>query len=96
MDFFIKNYFNTFLNLIEINEDLNFKLIKLKKLVLECSKRRGSVVLLGNGGSASIANHIAVDLSKNARIKSYTFNFRFHIGIISYQSDLAIKNRLAS
>src|SRR5690606_334314 len=34
----------------------------------------GKVMLVGNGGSASIASHMAVDLSKNAGIPALAFN----------------------
>ena len=32
------------------------------------------VIFLGNGGSAAIASHVSVDLTKNARIRSINFN----------------------
>jgi len=32
------------------------------------------VILIGNGGSAAIASHTAIDLSKNARIPAMAFN----------------------
>jgi len=70
-DFFNK-YFNNFLELFKdiSNKDLNdclnlFKIIK---------KRKKKIILLGNGGSAAIASHISVDLSKNAKIRSTNFN----------------------
>lgn len=32
------------------------------------------VILIGNGGSAAIASHVAIDLSKNAHVPAITFN----------------------
>ena len=42
---------------------------QLKKL-----KKNNKLILAGNGGSASIANHVAVDFTKIAGIRSITFN----------------------
>ena len=44
------------------------------KLINKTIKKRGRVYIVGNGGSASIASHISVDLAKVARISSSTFN----------------------
>jgi D-sedoheptulose 7-phosphate isomerase len=32
------------------------------------------IILIGNGGSAAIASHVAIDLSKNAHTRAVTFN----------------------
>ena len=48
--------------IIEISE-------KLKKL-----GKKNKVIIAGNGGSASIAAHTAVDLTKISKIRSITFN----------------------
>ena len=40
----------------------------------KCNAKGGRVVFFGNGGSASTANHVSVDLSKNAKISSINFN----------------------
>lgn len=39
----------------------------------EARGRGGKIVLVGNGGSASIASHVAVDLTKVAGIRAVTF-----------------------
>ena len=43
-------------------------------LVLSCKSRNKKIMLIGNGGSASIASHIAVDLWKNCGIRATAFN----------------------
>lgn len=48
------------------NNDLDL----LKQDIVKTSKKKGVVYLLGNGGSISTANHISVDLLKNAKINS--------------------------
>jgi len=37
-------------------------------------KRKGKIIIVGNGGSASTSSHVSVDLTKNADIKSINFN----------------------
>jgi D-sedoheptulose 7-phosphate isomerase len=43
-------------------------------LILACRKKGKKVFLIGNGGSASIASHISIDLLKNAHVRALTFN----------------------
>lgn len=72
MSFLIKNrkLLFTLLESVEIK--------KLEKLVRAFKKiknsRNSKIIFLGNGGSASICNHVSVDLSKNAKVKSINFN----------------------
>ena len=35
--------------------------------------KKGKIIVCGNGGSSSIASHVAVDISKILRIKAITF-----------------------
>jgi len=44
-----------------------------RTVLKQCSKGR-KVILIGNGGSASIANHIAVDLWKNGGVRATSFS----------------------
>ena len=44
------------------------------KLINNCKKKGGRVILVGNGGSSSIASHVSVDFIKAAKIPSITFN----------------------
>ena len=37
-------------------------------------KKNKKIIILGNGGSAAIASHVSIDLTKNAKIKSVNFN----------------------
>ena len=43
-------------------------------LALTCKTDRKKVMFIGNGGSAAIASHAAVDFWKNAGIRAITFN----------------------
>jgi len=44
------------------------------KLLMEVSATSGKVIIAGNGGSAAMASHTAVDLTKNAQVRSINFN----------------------
>jgi D-sedoheptulose 7-phosphate isomerase len=47
---------------------------RLAVLFTQAQERKGKVILVGNGGSASIASHVAVDLTKVGGIRAVTFN----------------------
>ena len=66
-NYFYDNYKKDLQNKISslTNNDLDL----LKQDIVKTSKK-GVVYLLGNGGSISTANHISVDLLKNAKINS--------------------------
>ena len=44
------------------------------KLIKAAGKKGNKVIFIGNGGSASIASHIAIDFLKNAKIPALCFN----------------------
>ena len=69
----LKNYFELYNDAIH-DEKIFHDLLKLKTLMEDVNDKNGKVVLFGNGGSAAIASHVAVDLVKNASIKSTTYN----------------------
>tara|TARA_B110000977_G_scaffold130012_1_gene165846 strand:- start:52 stop:615 length:564 start_codon:yes stop_codon:yes gene_type:complete len=68
---FLKNYFNIFKSNIA-NEDIIKDLISLKSSIVK--NKKNNLVIFGNGGSAAIASHFAIDMTKNAKIKTMTFN----------------------
>ena len=43
-------------------------------LIRRAARQGGKVILVGNGGSAAIAGHFAVDLTNSARIRAVCFN----------------------
>ena len=69
---YFKNYFKSLNNILDkvdtelINDSV--------KLINEKKDTNKTIFLAGNGGSASIANHVSVDFVKAAKIKSLTFN----------------------
>jgi D-sedoheptulose 7-phosphate isomerase len=59
--------------------ELNLKNIDNKKIrdvlkLLLNLKKKNKVIIAGNGGSASIASHVAIDLTKAAGIRAINFN----------------------
>ena len=69
---FLDKYFDDFKELININSDeIKKKLINLKKIFITTKKSKKKILIFGNGGSAAIASHFSVDLTKNAKNKMY-------------------------
>ncbi len=71
---FLQNYLIDFSNLIKPNKNIVDKLIEVKNIFLKTSRKKGKILIFGNGGSAAIASHVSVDLTKNAKIRSVNFN----------------------
>ena len=71
---FLKGYLNDFSKIIKPNNNIIDKLINVRDIFLKTSKKRGKILIFGNGGSAAIASHVSVDLTKNAKIRTINFN----------------------
>ncbi len=54
--------------------DVNAQLIELKDWMKAANAAGRKIIIAGNGGSAAIAAHCAVDLTKNAHIRCVNFN----------------------
>lgn len=71
---FLEKYLNDYIKILVPNNDILLKLKKVKEILISASKNNGKILIFGNGGSAAIASHVSVDLTKNARIRSVNFN----------------------
>lgn len=80
---FIMNYNKNFIDLlssIKVTDTNGNKLDIFQSIDSVCNMLRkysdigGKVFFIGNGGSAAIASHMAIDFLKNGGIKSGTFN----------------------
>ena len=71
---FLKNYFTDLHKLIDFQDETINKLVLAKKIFLETQKKGKKIMVFGNGGSAAIANHFSVDLTKNAGIRCSNYN----------------------
>lgn len=49
-------------------------IFKVSQAISKCAKQGNKVIIIGNGGSASIASHMATDLLKNIKIPAFAFN----------------------
>ncbi len=70
----LKKYFNNFASKISSNNSIFKDLIKVKDLIIKTKKNNSRVLIFGNGGSAAIASHVSVDLTKNLKVKAINFN----------------------
>ena len=73
LDLFIKKYNKEFLNLSKIDKDNQKKIKKLYQLILNV-KKNNKIIIAGNGGSAAIASHFSVDMTKNGNVRCVNFN----------------------
>ena len=71
---FLKNYFNNFKKLLFFDKKIIEQLILVKQKIINTKRRNKKIIICGNGGSASIASHFSVDLSKNAKVRCINFN----------------------
>jgi D-sedoheptulose 7-phosphate isomerase len=70
---FISDYLERYRQSL-IETDVSGELIRMKEMLLEVKERGNKVIVVGNGGSAAIAGHIAVDYTKQAGIRTVNFN----------------------
>lgn len=70
---FLTEYFDRYRKSI-FETDVNEQLIELKELMSGVHADGKKVIIAGNGGSAAIASHCAVDFTKNAHIRCVNFN----------------------
>ena len=71
---FINDYLRSTKELLDNIPDNLDEINNIKKKFKNCSKNKGKIIFIGNGGSAATSSHVSVDLTKNAKIKSINFN----------------------
>jgi D-sedoheptulose 7-phosphate isomerase len=69
----LKEHLNRYKKSI-FDESVYDDLLKVKALWQDVHNRGNKVIFLGNGGSAAMASHCAVDLTKNAGVRAINFN----------------------
>lgn len=69
----LKEYFDLYKESI-YNESVYGQLIQMKDLWVDTHEKGKKIIFAGNGGSASMASHVAVDLTKNAGVRAINFN----------------------
>ena len=66
-------YFGLYQKFVYDDQIIN-DLIKIKDKWLEANEKSKKIIFCGNGGSAAMASHCSVDLTKNAGIRAINFN----------------------
>ena len=74
IELFLKNYSKEFINISKIDKDVLNKIKKLFDLILKIKKKNKKIIIVGNGGSAAIASHFSVDMTKNGGVRCVNFN----------------------
>ncbi len=71
---FLKSYFNDLSEQLKPSDEIINKLVKVRDLLLGVHNNNNKTLIFGNGGSAAIASHFSVDLTKNANIRCVNYN----------------------
>lgn len=69
---YVKEYFDTLYS--KLNSENVIKFNQLIKLIKEVKRKKKKLILVGNGGSAAMASHVAVDFTKTCKIRAINFN----------------------
>ncbi len=69
---FFNTYFRSINNAVAlIDSEI---LIKVAEIIKTVSRNSKKIIIVGNGGSAAIASHVAVDLTKAAKVRAINLN----------------------
>ena len=71
---FLKSYLEDLSGLLKPSDDITKKLVQVRDLLLEVNNNNKKILIFGNGGSAAMASHVSVDLTKNAGIRCVNYN----------------------
>ena len=69
---YFKNYFSQFSKILFSYDKREF--LKIIQFIKKTKKNKKKVILVGNGGSAAMASHVSVDLTKICKIRAINFN----------------------
>ena len=71
---YLKEYFNDLRNIINFDNEKIQDLISVSEILLNAHNNGKKTLIFGNGGSAAIASHFSVDITKNARVRCVNYN----------------------
>jgi D-sedoheptulose 7-phosphate isomerase len=71
---FLSDYMGRLHRVITTDDALFAQIAATRAVWLRARERGGRVIFIGNGGSAGIASHLTIDLSKNAAVPALCFN----------------------
>lgn len=90
---FFDDYFARYRRAL-FEEEVRPELLAFRDLCLEIKRRDGKLMFAGNGASASIASHAAVDFTKQAKVRAMAFND--HNLITAFSNDYGYENWVAA
>jgi len=71
---FLTTYLDDFSDLVKPDEEIVHKLAEIADLLKAVHSNGNKTLIFGNGGSAAMASHVSVDLTKNAGIRCVNYN----------------------
>ena len=71
---FLETYNSEFLRTSKIDSNIQTKISTFYEIVLKVRQNKKKIIIVGNGGSAAIASHFSVDMTKNGNIRCINFN----------------------
>ncbi len=71
---FLASYLEDFSDLVKPNEETLEKLAEVANLLKNIHSAGKKILIFGNGGSAAMASHVSVDMTKNAGLRCVNFN----------------------
>ena len=93
-----KNYIDNYLKKYStVLKNYNLRdFLKIAQLIKNVKKNKKKVIIVGNGGSAAMASHVCVDLTKMCKIRSINFNEAFNEGIclLKLQAEREMQRRI--
>tara|TARA_B100001248_G_scaffold127354_1_gene95446 strand:+ start:1888 stop:2496 length:609 start_codon:yes stop_codon:yes gene_type:complete len=70
---FLDDYWARYKKILFESRDDN-SILNLRNAIYETYLKKGKLIFIGNGASASLASHAATDFTKQAKIPSFAFN----------------------
>jgi D-sedoheptulose 7-phosphate isomerase len=71
---FLKDYLADFSELVLPGGDIISDLVQVRDVIVKANKKGNKTIIVGNGGSAAMASHFSVDITKNAGVRCVNFN----------------------
>ena len=71
---FLESYLKDFSELVKPDDKIVEKLVDVVDLMKSVCNNGNKILIFGNGGSAAMASHFSVDITKNAGLRCLNFN----------------------
>ena len=71
---YLEKYFTDLRNVMNFDEEKIQNLITVSEILVNANNSGKKTLIFGNGGSAAIASHFSVDITKNARVRCVNYN----------------------